>query len=102
MKGRVYASCVRSSMTYEELRRLVGVEPITTVIIGGRLRWYGHVMRQRDENWVKKCMEFRVEGRRLVRRPRRTWLESVEAHIWLNLRATKKMTTTERNGEGKL
>ena len=93
MKGRVYATCVRSSMTYgsetmpllvdvglkferpemqmirwmcgisledrmtnEELRRLVGVEPITTFIRSGRLRWYGHVMRKGDEDWVKKCM----------------------------------------------
>ena len=23
-------------------------------------------MRKGDEDWVKKCMEFRVEGRRLV------------------------------------
>ena len=29
----------------EELRKLIGVEPITTVIRSGRLRWYGHVMR---------------------------------------------------------
>ena len=27
---------------------------------------------------VKKCMEYRVEGRRPVGRPRKTWLESVE------------------------
>ena len=76
MKGRVCASCVRSSMTYgsetmlllvdvglkfqraemqmtrwmcdislkdrrtnKELRMLVGVEPITTFMRGGRLRW---------------------------------------------------------------
>ena len=26
-------------------KELVGVEPITTVIKSGRLRWYGHVMR---------------------------------------------------------
>ena len=80
MKGGVYASCVRRSITYgsetrpllvglkferaekhmirwmcgislkdrrtnEELRRLVEVEPTTTFIRGGRLRWYGHVMR---------------------------------------------------------
>ena len=82
MNGRVYASCVRSSMIYgsetrpllvdvglkfervemqmirwmcgismkdrranEELRKIVGVEPITTVIRSGRLRRYGHVMR---------------------------------------------------------
>ena len=30
---------------------------------------------------MKKCMEYRVEGRRLVGRPRRTWLESVEADM---------------------
>ena len=55
MKSRVYASCVRSSMSYgsetrpllvEKLRRLVGAEPITTFIRSGRLRWYGHVMIQ--------------------------------------------------------
>ena len=34
-----------------------------------------------DEDWVKKCMEFRVEGRRWVGRPRRPWLESVEADM---------------------
>ena len=118
MKGRVYASCVRCSMTYgsetrpllvdvrlkferaeiqmirwmcgismkdrrtnEQLRRLVGVEPITTLIRSGRLRWYGHMMRKCDEDWVKKCMEYRVEGIRPVGRPRKTWLESVEADM---------------------
>ena len=30
---------------------------------------------------MKKCMEFRVEGRRPVGRPRRTWLECVEADM---------------------
>ena len=116
MKGRVYASCVRSSTTYgsetspllidvglkferaemqmirwmcgislkdrrtnEELRRLVGV--ITTFIRSGRLRWYGHVMRKGDDDWVKKCMEYIVEGRRPVGRPRKTWLESVEGDM---------------------
>ena len=34
-----------------------------------------------DEDWLKKCMEFRVEGRRPVGRPRRTLLESVEADM---------------------
>ena len=112
MKGRVYASCVRSEtrpllvdvglkferaerqmirwmhgislkdrMANEALRRLVGVEPITTFIRGGRLRWYGHVMRKGGEDWVKKCMEYRVESRRPVGRPGRTWLESVEADM---------------------
>ena len=40
---------LKDRRTNEELIMLVGVEPITTFIItfiiGGRLRWYGHVMR---------------------------------------------------------
>ena len=51
---------MKDRKTSEELRELVGVEPITTVIRSGRLRWYGHVMRKIDEDWVKKCMEMRV------------------------------------------
>ena len=38
-------------------------------------------MRKGDEDWVKKCMEYRVEGRRPAGRPRKTWLESVEANM---------------------
>ena len=72
---------MKDRKTCEELKRLIGVEPITTVIRSDRLRWYGHVMRKNDEDWVKKCMEFRVEGRRPVGRPRRTWLENVEADM---------------------
>ena len=73
---------LKDRRTNEELGRLVGVEPITTFIRSGRLRWYGHVMRKGDEDWVKKCMEYRVEGRKpVVGRPRKTWLESVEADM---------------------
>ena len=65
---------VKDIMTNEELRRRVAVEPITTDIRSGRLRWYGHVMRKGDKGWVKNCMEFGVEGRRSVGRPRRIWV----------------------------
>ena len=34
-----------------------------------------------DEDWVRKFMEYRVECRRPVGRPRKTWLESVEADM---------------------
>ena len=40
--------------TNEELRRLVGVEPITTFIRSGRLRLYGHVMRKGEEMYGVK------------------------------------------------
>ena len=72
---------IEGRRTNEELRMLVGVENITTFVRGGRLRWYGHVMRKGDEDCVNKCMEYRVEGRRPVGRPRNTWLETVEADM---------------------
>ena len=62
---------MKDRKTSEELRELVGVEPITTVIKSGRLRWYEHVMRKSDEDWMKKSMEYRVESRRPVGRPAR-------------------------------
>ena len=67
---------LKDRRTNEELRRLVGVVPITTFIRGGILRWYGHVVRKGDEDW-EKCMEYRVEGRRPVGRPGRTWLNTL-------------------------
>ena len=36
---------MKDRRTSVDLRRLVGAEPITTIIRSGRLRWYGHVMR---------------------------------------------------------
>ena len=36
---------MKDTRTNEDLRRMVGVDPITTVIRSVRLRWYGHVMR---------------------------------------------------------
>ena len=62
---------LKDKRTNEELRRLVGVEPITTFIRSGRLRWYGHVMRKGEEDWMKKCMEYKVEGRRPVGTPKK-------------------------------
>ena len=45
----MYGISLKDRKTNEELRRMVGVEPITTVIRSGILRWYGHVMRKGDE-----------------------------------------------------
>ena len=68
---------LKDRRTGEELRGLVGVDPITTFIRSGRLGWYGRVVGEGDEDWVKKCVEYKVEGGR----PGETWLESVEAGI---------------------
>ena len=48
------------------------------VLQHNRLRWYGHVLRKEDDDWVKKCMEYEVKSPKPRRRPKRTWREVVE------------------------
>ena len=67
---------IKDRRIHEEWRGLVVVDHTTTVIRSGRLRWYGHARRKRDEDWMKKCMEFRLEGRTPVGRPRNTYYRS--------------------------
>ena len=73
----------------EELRELVEVVPITTVIKSGRLRWHVHVMRKSDEDWVKKSMEYRVESR----------IPVVWKRMCQNFRSAEKMYMTGINRE---
>jgi len=42
------------------------------------LHWYGHVLQQEDNDWVKKCVEYEEEGARPRVRPNRTWREVVQ------------------------
>ena len=41
----------------KELRERLGLDDIISVLQQNRLRWYGHVLRKEDNDWVKKCMD---------------------------------------------
>ena len=62
----------------KRLRERLGLDDIMLVLQQNRLRWYGHVLRKEDNDWVKKCMEYEVEGARPRSRPKKTWREVVE------------------------
>jgi len=99
LKGKVYATCVRSCLMHgsetwpmkveheltmnrtemsmitwmcgvklnerkesEELGELLGLEPVSLKIKKSRLRWFGHVKRKDDNDWVKRCITWEVEG----------------------------------------
>jgi len=59
-------------------RERVGIDDIALVLQQNRLRWYGHVLRKEDNDWVKKCIEYEVEGPRPRGRAKRTWREVVK------------------------
>ena len=43
-----------------------------------RLRWFGHVERKDDNDWVKRCIMREVEGIRQRGRPKKTWWDYVK------------------------
>jgi len=66
------------SVPSKELRERLGIDDIILILglLQNRLRWYGHVLRKEDTDWVK--MEYEVEGSRPRGRPKRTWKEVVQ------------------------
>jgi len=82
----------------EELRERLRLEDVVTVLQRNRLRWYGHVLRKDDSEWVKKCMDFVVEGVRPRGRPKRTWKEVVQGDM-KSLKLTKEDALIIRGNE---
>jgi len=68
---------LKDRLPSKEFRERLGIDDIALVLQQNRLRWYGHVLRKEDDDGVKKCMEYKVEGPRPRGRPKRTWREVV-------------------------
>ena len=64
-----------------ELKARLGVECVSHVMRRARLRWFGHVARKSEEDWVRRVTSFAVEGTRPAGRPTKTWRETVEADL---------------------
>ena len=65
----------------DELLSRLGIECVEDKIRRARSRWFGHVERKEENDWVKKCTRMNVTG--VVGRgaPRRTWKSCVERDI---------------------
>jgi len=44
----------------KELRERLGIDDIALVLQQNRLRWYRHALHK-DDDWVKKCMQYKVK-----------------------------------------
>jgi len=62
----------------EELTELLGLEPVSVMIKKSRLRWFGHFERKDDNDWVKRCITWKVEGIRPRGRLKKTWWDYVK------------------------
>ena len=68
---------LKDRLSTKELRERLGIDDIALVLPQNRLRWYGHVLRK-DDDWVKECIEYAVEGPRPRGRRKRTWRKVVQ------------------------
>jgi len=80
----------------KELRGRLGLDDKISVLQRNRLRWYGHVLRKVDNDSIKKCMEYEVEGARPRGRPKKTWREIVEKDC--KARGLNREDATDRSG----
>ena len=55
---------LKDRLPSKELKERLGIDDIALVLQQNRLRWYGHVLRKEDNDWVKKCMKLRSKTKR--------------------------------------
>ena len=55
--------------------------PVRRNVQCNRLRWFGHVVRMDNDNWVKKCMTLEVYGIRDPGRSKKTWEKVITSDL---------------------
>jgi len=65
----------------EELNDLYSSPHIGRVIKSRRMRWAGHVARMGEERGVYRVLVGKLEGRRLLERPRRRWVDNIRMDL---------------------
>jgi len=77
---------VTDRVSSEELEEKLGIDDTILILMQNRLRRYGYMLRKEETDWVKKFLEYEVEGSRPRGRPQRTWREIVQKDCYaLNL-----------------
>src|ERR1043165_5629813 len=76
--------------TLDGMKRL-GVEKVVDMVRRSRLRWFGHVERKEECDWVSACRNIKVTGSRGRGRPKKAWMEFVDNEMSV-LRLKREMT----------
>ena len=72
---------LKDRCTNADLRNRLGICSVSVALRRSRLRWFGHVERKAEEDWVKRCRELVVEGTRPRGRPKKSWMDVVNSDL---------------------
>ncbi|VDO35114.1 unnamed protein product [Heligmosomoides polygyrus] len=65
----------------DAIRQKFGVAPIADKMREARLRWYGHVLRGKEDSVRKIGLNFEVIGKRPRGRPKQRWADTLHADL---------------------
>ena len=95
--GRLKKRCTRAFYYYT-----ISYHRFCLMIKKSRLRWFGHVERKDDNDWVKRCITWEVEGIRQRGIARKRPGGIVLRMTWKVYACPKRMHRPGINGEGEL
>jgi hypothetical protein len=71
----------RRKLHNEELRELYSSPSIIRIIKSRRMSWAGHVSRMGEERNAYRLLVGKPEGKRLLGRPRRRWMDTIRMDL---------------------
>jgi len=62
----------------DDLRKRLGVESVADIVRRSRLRWFGHLERKEENDWVSACRNISIDGKCTKGRGKKTWMEVIK------------------------
>ena len=72
---------LRDKISSDELRHRLWFDSVSVIVRRNRLRWFGHVERKTEDDWVKKCQSVEIEGKVGRGRGRKIWIECIRGDM---------------------
>jgi len=69
---------IKDRVPSKKFRERLGIDDVISVLQQYRSQSYRYVLQKEDNDWVKKCMEYEVDGSKPRGRPKWTWIKAVQ------------------------
>ena len=75
----VWSAALKDRKRSTDLMFMLGLKgTIDWLAMANSVCWYGHVLRREDGHFLRRSLDFEVEGQMKKGRPKRTWKKQAE------------------------